>query len=700
MRIRFACFLVCLGLILTACEDSAGPAGSADSLRFALSLASAGGVDAAFDRADRLLVRVSVGDVVIKDTVIAFASEGDDVRLRVRIPEGNEGVSAGVYVELRLGDAPLFTGSGATTLAPDAPPVEITLMPVIARIEPPAQLTIGEIGGSLQLVSAAVFATGDTIPGIPITYRTLDPNIVSVTPNGLVTGLSEGDGRVEARAATVLSMFTVRVRLPVASVVVRPDRANLQVGSTVQFTAQAFGTAGQLLNRTFTWASSDNGIVSVDPSGRATGVAVGSAEIRATVDGVTGTADATVTTLPPPAPPTGLNATAAGSTITLRWTDNATNETRYEVHRGPTGGALASIATLPAGATSYQDVSTPDQVYDYEVLACNTETCEASERITARTVPLPPSNLTLMLLDSATRRYRLDWLDNSVAETRFDIQYYDTATATWEVLVDVSPGSQPPAAAAAQSAGPMTYEGVGSHGTQMFRVLACNGAGCSAPTNTVTQVFYLDVPDVTTLPTGVPTLLRGLADGHGEPYEVWFEYSEFPDFTYSEILSLGTQVAANNYSAVLDNLVSGVTYFYRISARNVRGQNDGQIEAFTTPLGFGNETVVFLCDGSPTCTSEPPDAELIAYVPVSAGSPSPFQSVQFQARTTFGNVVDLGVASASYNGSTSEYEYRLVFKPGAHGFSNVDVFIDARGLIAGAGSVIVGQWDFIVLGPS
>ncbi len=63
---------------------------------------------------------------------------------------------------------------------------------------------------------------------------------------------------------------------------------------------------------------------------------------------------ASVATLPPPAAPTNLVATAlSSSSIALSWTDNATTEAGYRVERSTDGLTFTQVATLPANATSY-----------------------------------------------------------------------------------------------------------------------------------------------------------------------------------------------------------------------------------------------------------------------------------------------------------------------------------------------------------
>src|SRR5206468_6173475 len=72
-----------------------------------------------------------------------------------------------------------------------------------------------------------------------------------------------------------------------------------------------------------------------------------------------------------PTAPSGLGATAAGSTeADLSWTASSDNVgvAGYEIWRGPHGGTLAKIATTTGTGTTYSDTTvTGGQSYDYQV---------------------------------------------------------------------------------------------------------------------------------------------------------------------------------------------------------------------------------------------------------------------------------------------------------------------------------------------
>lgn len=85
----------------------------------------------------------------------------------------------------------------------------------------------------------------------------------------------------------------------VASVTISPPSVSTQAGQTVQLSATAFDSAGNVLaDRTPTWSSSDNAIASISSTGLLSGHASGNAMIHALIDGKEGTAPAVVTPIP------------------------------------------------------------------------------------------------------------------------------------------------------------------------------------------------------------------------------------------------------------------------------------------------------------------------------------------------------------------------------------------------------------------
>ena len=86
----------------------------------------------------------------------------------------------------------------------------------------------------------------------------------------------------------------------VATVIVSPTSANLQVGETQRFTATARTSDGSSVSgTTISWTSSNTAVVSISNQGLATAVGIGTVIIRAVADGVTSSPVMITVTAPP-----------------------------------------------------------------------------------------------------------------------------------------------------------------------------------------------------------------------------------------------------------------------------------------------------------------------------------------------------------------------------------------------------------------
>jgi len=82
----------------------------------------------------------------------------------------------------------------------------------------------------------------------------------------------------------------------VTQVVLSPAASSVEVGLTLQFTAEAFdGTGAAVTGQPVTWTSSSATVASVDGTGLALGLSAGSTQIRATIGGVQASQTLTVT---------------------------------------------------------------------------------------------------------------------------------------------------------------------------------------------------------------------------------------------------------------------------------------------------------------------------------------------------------------------------------------------------------------------
>ena len=136
----------------------------------------------------------------------------------------------------------------------------------------------------------------------------------------------------------------------------------------------------------------------------------------------------TVTTGPPLAP-TNLTAQLPfDNRVNLSWTDNATNESNYEVMRATNIGFTLNrvrFTGLPVNSIGFSDNTVqPATMYYYRVRCNNSAGASAwsntvSISTPGLTIPVAPSNLTLDPEDPG--HVRISWIDNSNNENGFDL---------------------------------------------------------------------------------------------------------------------------------------------------------------------------------------------------------------------------------------------------------------------------------------
>ena len=206
---------------------------------------------------------------------------------------------------------------------------------------------------------------------------------------------------------------------------------------------------------------------------------VGTYTIRGTAPAAT-----TTTSAPTVAAPSDLSAAAVSSSrIDLTWTDNATNETGYQVERSTNGSTWSRVASLAAGATRYENTGlVAGTKYYYRVRAVHASaasaysaTATATTLASATALPAKPSNLRATVV--SPNQVDLTWEDNATNETGYRIEYYVRQVGRWARVADVGPGVT-------------SYSDTAVVGgrTYYYRVRAVNEAGVSPFSNIVRAI--------------------------------------------------------------------------------------------------------------------------------------------------------------------------------------------------------------------
>ncbi len=178
-------------------------------------------------------------------------------------------------------------GGGGETAAPKVV-ATVDVAPLTLNLAP---------GQSTPLTATARDASGAVITGRATTWTSSSPSVVTVSAGGVVTAVSDGTASVGASVDGRSGSTSIVVRTPVASVLVTPNAAALELGKApAQLTATARDAAGNALpGRPLQWSSTAPAIATVSQTGLVTAVAPGTATINVLSEGATGTAAITVT---------------------------------------------------------------------------------------------------------------------------------------------------------------------------------------------------------------------------------------------------------------------------------------------------------------------------------------------------------------------------------------------------------------------
>ncbi len=216
-----------------------------------------------------------------------------------------------------------------------------------------------------------------------------------------------------------------------------------------------------------------------------------------------GSATAFASTALPAAPSALVGTLISPTSIQLDWTDNAGNETGFEIAQCAGAGCttFATVGSTGANVTTFlADTLTFSVEYRFRVRAVNSAGASAwTDTLSiGTTVPAAPTAL-VAFITNGSGNIRLLWTDTSDDETGFTVEYCVGGGCT--------------SFTALTSAGADATQldlGSGGSSTYRFRLIAVNGAGTSAPSNFVeiTGDAPYAAPTGTIATTTGPTSIR------------------------------------------------------------------------------------------------------------------------------------------------------------------------------------------------
>jgi uncharacterized protein YjdB len=200
--------------------------------------------------------------------------------------------STGLVTALSAGTTNITATAGGrtTTLA-----VTVTLVPVntiTLSLTGPTQ-----VGRDIAVTSVLRSATNAVLTSAQrnVVWASTDTAIATVSSAGVVRGVSVGNTIITSVVEGKVGILNVSVsEVAIDHIVVTPDSANVKVGATKQFVAQAFDADSVSLStaamngRVFVWTSSDAAKFVVSNAGMVTGLTTGTGTVTATVGAKSG----------------------------------------------------------------------------------------------------------------------------------------------------------------------------------------------------------------------------------------------------------------------------------------------------------------------------------------------------------------------------------------------------------------------------
>jgi len=157
------------------------------------------------------------------------------------------------------------TGCNSDKPTGNAQPAKILVTPVSVSIKQRE---------TARLATSVVDAGGTVLSGVPVTFVSSNPALVTVSNTGVVTSVGPaGTATISVRAGDLTKTVPVSVISIPTSISVTPNTLTLAQTATVQLEAKLLDLDGGIINgATFTYASSNVFVASVSQSGLVTSV--------------------------------------------------------------------------------------------------------------------------------------------------------------------------------------------------------------------------------------------------------------------------------------------------------------------------------------------------------------------------------------------------------------------------------------------
>lgn len=270
----------------------------------------------------------------------------------------------------------------------------------------------------------------------------------------------------------------------------------------------------------------------------------------------------TIVLLAPSTPSLTVPSSNSSGSYVVSWTSVPT-ATIYNLQEQVGGGSWTTIQSN--GVTSWSASSKANNIYSYQVQACNATGCSAWSAIGSVQVLLPPGSAPVLTVpaSNATGSYSVSWTNVSTA-TSYTLQEQLNGGAWTTVQASASLAWN----AAAKS-----------NGTYAYQVQACNGGGCGAWSAAGTTVVLLP-------PGSPPSVSSPATSGTGNYTVSWSTIPSATSYNLQEQLNGGAWATVQS-SAATTWAASGKangTYKYQAQSCNSGGCSGWSAATTTTVL--------------------------------------------------------------------------------------------------------------------
>jgi uncharacterized protein YjdB len=222
---------------------------------------------------------------------LTFTWTSDDTGVVSVIPGTGAASAVGLGSTLIHATSGAVVGDASVTITAVIPPVDHIVVT-------PSPLAL-DVGANATLSATAYAADDSTIPTAVFVWGSADTAVATVDASGQVAGVAAGSTTITVTSGSATADVPVTVNAVLDHIVVAPTAASVAVGATQGFTATGYDVGGNaIVGLTFAWTSGDTAVATVDSTGTATALAVGTVSIRAAVSQVHADATLTVTAAP------------------------------------------------------------------------------------------------------------------------------------------------------------------------------------------------------------------------------------------------------------------------------------------------------------------------------------------------------------------------------------------------------------------